>query len=255
MPARLLIAPSAFSDALDGEAVAAALGRGVVRAGLEPPELCPVADGGPGTLAVLAAALGGGRSAVETPGLAFVGDGATAIVEAPTGRAVGERVAAAAAAGARTVLVACGAARDADGALAAIRAHGGVRGARLVALCPVRPAARAPDGLARALHEALGARLEPGAPYVLDALGFDARMREARAVIVGDGRLDEATLFGTAAGEIAVRARQAGVPCHAVCAASALAPFDQRILDLQRVVEAATPEDLEAAGAFLATHL
>ena len=80
-----------------------------------------------------------------------------------------------------------------------------------------RPMTGAAGGLSGGLWAALGAKLEPGAPFVLDALGFDPRMREAGAVIVGEGRMDATTLEGKIAGEIAVRARQAGVPCHAVC--------------------------------------
>ena len=41
-------------------------------------------------------------------------------------------------------------------------------------------------------------------------------MRAARAVVVGEARLERATLRGRVAGEIATRARQSGVPCHAV---------------------------------------
>jgi glycerate kinase len=33
-----------------------------------------------------------------------------------------------------------------------------------------------------------------GAAYVLDELGFDARMRAARAVVTGEGRLDMQSL-------------------------------------------------------------
>jgi glycerate 2-kinase len=117
------------------------------------------------------------------------------------------------------------------------------------------PGGGAAGGLAGGLWAAFGAVLEPGAPFVLDAVGFDARMRASGAVIVGEGRMDATTLQGKIAGEIAVRARQAGVPCHAVCGENALAPMDQRILDVQRVVEATTLAELEAAGAFLATHL
>jgi hypothetical protein len=40
-----------------------------------------------------------------------------------------------------------------------------------------------------------------------------------------------------------------------VCGQNALAPFDARILDVQRIVEAGTVEALEDAGAFLASHL
>ena len=75
-----------------------------------------------------------------------------------------------------------------------------------------QPMTGAAGGLSGGLWAALGARLEPGAPFVLDALGFDPRMREAGAVIVGEGRMDATTLEGKIAGEIAVRARQAGVP-------------------------------------------
>jgi glycerate kinase len=94
-----------------------------------------------------------------------------------------------------------------------------------------------------------GAIAESGTRFVLEALGFDARMRAARAVVTGTGRLDEGALRGAVAGEIAVRARQAGVPCHAVAGERALDPFAARILDLQRIVEAATAAAIEAAAA------
>ena len=113
----------------------------------------------------------------------------------------------------------------------------------------------AAGGLAGGLWAAFGARLEPGAPFVLDALGFDARMRAARAVVTGEGRVDATTLEGKAAGEVAVRCRQAGVPCHAVCGENALSLFDQRILDLQHVVEAPMLRELEDAGEVLGRHL
>jgi glycerate kinase len=108
-------------------------------------------------------------------------------------------------------------------------------------------------GIAGVLWAACGARLEPGAPFVLDALAFDARMRAARAVIVGEGRLDLGTLAGKAPGEIATRARQAGVPCFAAVGARTLDAFGARILDLQAVLEAGDPRALEAAGRRLAT--
>jgi glycerate kinase len=94
----------------------------------------------------------------------------------------------------------------------------------------------------------------PGAPFVLEALDFDTRLRACRAVVVGEGRMDATTLEGKIAGEIAVRARQAGVPAHAVCGADDLTPFEARILDLQHVVEATTLAALEGAGELLATR-
>jgi glycerate kinase len=108
-------------------------------------------------------------------------------------------------------------------------------------------------GLAGALWAACDARLEGGAPFVLEQLDFDARMRAARAVIVGEGRLDLGTLAGKAPGEVATRARQAGVPCFAAVGSRALDAFGARILDLQAVEEAGDLEALEAAGRRLAT--
>jgi glycerate kinase len=87
---------------------------------------------------------------------------------------------------------------------------------------------------------------------LLDALNFDARMRAARAVVVGTKRLDERTLLGSTIFEIATRARQAGVPAYAVAGESALSLFDARILDLQVILEAHDPRALRRAGDKLA---
>jgi glycerate kinase len=87
---------------------------------------------------------------------------------------------------------------------------------------------------------------------LLDALDFDARMRRARAVVLGEWRLEARTLAGSAAFEIATRARQAGVPAYAVTGRGTLGPFDARILDLQVIIEASSAKALEAAGRRLA---
>jgi glycerate kinase len=113
----------------------------------------------------------------------------------------------------------------------------------------------AAGGLAGGLWAVFGAVLEPGAPFVLEALGYDARMRAAAAVIVGEGRLDETSLQGKALGEAATRARQAGVPCFAIVGSDAAGPFGARILDLQRVLEASTLAAIAKAAAALAPLL
>ena len=122
-----------------------------------------------------------------------------------------------------------------------------------------RPARRADDRLRRralgglwAVHRAT---LEPGAPWVLDALDFDRRMRAARAVITGEGKLDEQTLQGKLVGEIGTRTRQAGVPLHAIVGTDALDPFGKRMIDLMRVIEATDVAELEAAGEALGNEL
>jgi glycerate kinase len=114
------------------------------------------------------------------------------------------------------------------------------------------PMAGAAGGLAGGLWAHLGARLVPGAPYVLDAIGFDAAMRSARFVVTGEGRLDGQTLQGKAVGEVATRCRQAGVACHAVVGVEALDDFRERLIDLSTVTEAGTARGLRAAGRRLA---
>ena len=91
-----------------------------------------------------------------------------------------------------------------------------------------------------------------GAAYVLDAVGFDARMRAARFVVTGEGQLDDQTPTGKAVSEVARRCRQAGVACHAVVGREQLEPFEARILDLASVREAGSVEELEAAGRAIA---
>lgn len=110
----------------------------------------------------------------------------------------------------------------------------------------------AAGGLAGGLWAHLDARLVAGAPYVLDAIGFDARMRAARFVVTGEGRLDEQTLSGKAVGEVAVRCRQAGVGCHAMVGVNELSAFQARLIDLASITEAGSVEALEAAGRALA---
>jgi glycerate kinase len=87
---------------------------------------------------------------------------------------------------------------------------------------------------------------------LLEELDLDARMRRARAVVVGAERLQERTLAGSATFEIATRARQGGVPAYAVTGENALEPFDARILDLQVVLQARSRRALVAAGEELA---
>ena len=109
----------------------------------------------------------------------------------------------------------------------------------------------AAGGLSGGLWAHHGAELQPGAAYVLDAIGFDDAMRAAAFVVTGEGRLDEQTLAGKVVGEVATRCRQGGVTCHVVCGKDSLSLFDHRLLDLASVTEAGTPEELERAGAAL----
>ena len=110
------------------------------------------------------------------------------------------------------------------------------------------PMSGAAGGLAGGLWAHFGAKLVPGAPYVLEALGFEEAMRAALFVVTGEGRLDRQSLAGKAAGEVATRCRQSGVACRAVVGSVELDAFEERILDLERVEIATTLEELRAAG-------
>jgi glycerate kinase len=153
----------------------------------------------------------------------------------------------------QTVLVVCaalGPRLPADAVTSAIAS--GLRGGGLpgpdVCLLPGQGAATAPGGGYGTVSGAGGEVVRE----LLDALGFDARMRAARAVVIGARRLGERTLAGSVTFEIATRARQGGIPAYAVTGENALSPFDARILDLQLVLQAASRRALAAAGRRLA---
>jgi glycerate kinase len=321
----VLVAPDSFKGTFNAAQVAGAIGRGLERAGLMPPDLCPVADGGEGTLDALLPQLGGELRAVDVrgplgrpvrTGFGLVEDGGTAIVEMAMASGLGlvdtkdawnastygtgQLIAAAAQAGAAVILVAVGGSATTDGgagALEAIDAAGGIGHAKIVVLCDVRtpfedapkvfgpqkgadpdmvkrleqrldaladtlpkdprgvPMTGCAGGLSGGLWAAHDAVLEPGAPFVLDALDFDDRMRAARAVVTGEGKLDEQTLQGKLVGEIGTRTRQAGVPLHAIVGTDRLDGFGKRMIDLQMVQEATNIEELEAAGERLGSAL
>ena len=324
VPTTVLVAPDSFKGTLTAAQVARAIGRGLKDAG-RAVDLCPVADGGEGTLVALRDALraqehktrvtdplgreieaslavGDRVAIVETAaasGLHLVSEGERDPVAASTA-GTGELIVAAVAAGAETVYLGVGGSATTDGGAGAIRAierGGGLGRARLVVLCDVRtpfedaarvfapqkgadpeqvrklttrlhglarrwprdprgqPMTGAAGGLSGGLWAAFGAQLVPGAAFVLDALGFDARMRAARAVVTGEGKLDAQSLTGKVVSEVATRARQAGVPCHAIVGTRELDTFGARILDLQTVREAGTPAALRAAGRRLAAEL
>jgi glycerate kinase len=99
----------------------------------------------------------------------------------------------------------------------------------------------------------IGADLADAAAVALVRSGdFQARMRAARAVVIAAPHLDERTLAGSVAFEIATRARQGGVPAYAVTGKDDLDSFDARILDLQTIFKARTHRSLVDAGCRLA---
>jgi len=114
------------------------------------------------------------------------------------------------------------------------------------------PMTGAAGGLAGGLWAALGAELVPGADWVLDALGFDALLAEADAVVAGEGRLDRQTFEGKIVGRVAERCRRAAKPLHAVVGACALADEQVAALGLASVQEAPDAAAMIAAGRAIA---
>ena len=117
------------------------------------------------------------------------------------------------------------------------------------------PMTGAAGGLSGGLWAEFDAELRPGAQFVLDAVDFDRRMRAARAVVTGEGKLDQQSLAGKLVSEISTRARQAGVPCHAIVGTRELDSFGVRVLDLQTVLEAGTPRQISAAARRMSEEL
>jgi len=113
----------------------------------------------------------------------------------------------------------------------------------------------AAGGLAGALWAALDARLVGGAEHVLDAIGFDRRLRGAAAAVVGEGRIDEQSAMGKIVGAIARRAAAAGVPVYAIVGRNALDPVAAAAIGMRSIVEATTLASLESAGERLAMAL
>ena len=88
---------------------------------------------------------------------------------------------------------------------------------RLAAIEELRPFAALPGSGAAgglgAAFAALGAELVPGAPTVLELIGFDAHAARADVVVTGEGAVDATTTAGKAPGEVARRTVAAGVRC------------------------------------------
>jgi glycerate kinase len=163
---RFLVAPDSFKGTFSAAEVAEAIAAGVGATGAEA-DVCPVADGGEGTLEALLDACGGTVVEAEAhdplrrpirAGFGLLADGMTAVVEVASASGLpllaadeldpegadsfgtGELIAAAIAAGAKIVVVAAGGSATTDGgrgAIEAVRAAGGAEGVALEVLCDV----------------------------------------------------------------------------------------------------------------------
>jgi glycerate kinase len=111
----------------------------------------------------------------------------------------------------------------------------------------------AAGGLSGGLWAAFDAELRAGAAAVLDALRVDERLRAAQLAVAGEGCIDEQSFGGKIVGELARRARDEGVPIHAVVGTSRLSADEGARGGLERVWVASTLDEIEAAGRELGT--
>jgi glycerate kinase len=86
------------------------------------------------------------------------------------------------------------------------------------------PGAGAAGGVGFAALAVLGAALRPGIELVLELAGFAAKVAAADLVIIGEGSLDEQTLYGKAPAGVAAAARAHGKPVVAVAGRVTLPP-------------------------------
>jgi glycerate kinase len=77
--------------------------------------------------------------------------------------------------------------------------------------------AGAAGGLGGGLHAFLGAKLERGIDVVIDLVGLKEKIRGADLVLTAEGRIDFQTACDKAPAGVARAAKEAGVPCLAVC--------------------------------------
>jgi glycerate 2-kinase len=109
------------------------------------------------------------------------------------------------------------------------------------------PGAGAAGGLGAALAS-LGAELLPGAPLVLDLIGFDPTGYDL--VVTGEGTVDRTTARGKAPGEVARRCVAAGVRCVVFAGRIGEAPPELEVIALSGDPTRAR-EDLVALGTLL----
>lgn len=93
-----------------------------------------------------------------------------------------------------------------------------------------RPGAGAAGGLGFGLMCFCGARLEPGAEWVLTRAGFDAALERADLVIVAEATFDTTSFSGKLTGEVLARARACGTPATVVTPRARTWPVDVAIV-------------------------
>lgn len=115
------------------------------------------------------------------------------------------------------------------------------RFAELVGIDPQQPGLGAAGGTAYALA-ALGARIEPGAPFLAQATGLTAAAQEAEVLLTGEGRFDATSSQGKVVGH----ALGLAGPMHRVVIAGQLAAIPTAALAYSLSEIAGSPERARA---------
>ena len=182
---------------------------------LAPAERDPLSASSRGLGELIAAACeGGARELVVALGGSATVDGGAGLREVLTELPVPTRAA-------------CDVANPLLGERGAARAFGPQKGAspadveelerRLAAMSELapyadQPGAGAAGGLGAALA-GLGGELVPGAPLVLEAIGFREKVKGAALVVTGEGEVDRTTAEGKAPGAVASVCAEEGIRC------------------------------------------
>jgi glycerate 2-kinase len=125
---------------------------------------------------------------------------------------------------------------------------------RLAAELPRDPRGVPMTGCAGGLSGGLwahGAKLRPGAAFVLERIGFDSRLVAADAVVGGEGCFDAQSMRGKVVGEIAARCGRAEKPLHLVVGGTRLT--DAPPAAVSSITRAESLEELRREGLRLAS--
>jgi glycerate kinase len=113
------------------------------------------------------------------------------------------------------------------------------------------PGAGAAGGLGFGLLAFAGARLMPGFALFARRASLERRLRWADVVITGEGRIDESTLMGKGAGQVAQLCRRSKIPCIGLAGSAAgEAPVRRAFSQVQALTELTTMKGAEARAAF-----
>ena len=98
-----------------------------------------------------------------------------------------------------------------------------------------KPFSGAAGGLSGGLMAFAGAAVASGIESVLRLTGFEEKLKNADAVVTGEGRLDSQSLCGKAISGVCAPAKRLGVPVYAIVGSTELSQADLSAFGIKRV--------------------